>query len=119
MTLFSGHIRRLLSGAVIKVLGRLLLRRIRRQLARFEEATTRPREVQEALLRRILAYHADTSFGREHGFAHIRTVADFRRQLPIAGYDYFEPYLARVRQGDVRALLADNVVHMFALTSGT
>jgi hypothetical protein len=119
MTLFSGQFRQMLSGALIKVLGKIVVRRVRRQLARFQEATSRPRDVQETLLRRILAYHADTSFGREHGFASIRSVADFRRQLPVSGYDYFEPYLARVRRGDLRALLADDVVHMFALTSGT
>ena len=79
----------------------------------------RPREVQEALLRRILAYQADTAFGRDHRFRDIRTVADFRRQLPVAGYEYFEPYIARVRRGEINALLADRRVHMFALTSGT
>ncbi|HMF18900.1 MAG TPA: GH3 auxin-responsive promoter family protein, partial [Gemmataceae bacterium] len=68
---------------------------------------------------RILAFQTDTDFGRQHGFAHIRTLADFRRQLPVAGYEYFEPYLARVRRGELRALLADSCVHMFALTSGT
>ena len=80
---------------------------------------TDPREVQEALLRGILAHQADTDFGRDHRFATIRTVADFRRQLPVAGYDYFEPYIARVRNGEFNALLADPRVHMFALTSGT
>src|SRR5262249_44140037 len=30
-----------------------------------------------------------------------------------------EPYINRVRRGETRALLADPVVHMFALTSGT
>ena len=39
--------------------------------------------------------------------------------MPVAEYDYFEPYLARVRRGDTRALLADDKVLMFALTSGT
>ena len=36
-----------------------------------------------------------------------QTVADFRRHLPVAGYDAFEPYLARVRKGETNALLAD------------
>ena len=78
-----------------------------------------PREVQEALLRGILAHQAATAFGRDHRFDAIRTVADFRRQLPVAGYEYFEPYIARVRRGETTALLADPRVHMFALTSGT
>jgi hypothetical protein len=92
---------------------------VRRQLRKFEALTHTPREVQEALLRRIIAHHTDTDFGRDHGFRHIQTLADFRRQLPVAGYERIEPYIARVRRGEFRALLADPVVHMFALTSGT
>jgi hypothetical protein len=100
-------------------LGKIVYFPLLRQLAAFEAATHRPRETQDALLRRILTYHAQTDFGREHRFGDIRTVADFRRQLPIAGYEAFEPYLERVRRGDFNALLADRCVHMFALTSGT
>src|SRR5437016_1924834 len=75
--------------------------------------------MEEDVLRRILAYHADTDFGREHGFRAISTIADFRRHLAVASYDAFEPYLARVRRGDLNALLADRMVHMFAVTIGT
>src|SRR5262245_41515122 len=109
----------LLARLVRKVVGKIVARPVRRQLNLFEAATHDPQGVQEVLLRRILAYHADTDFGRDHHFGAIRTVDDFRKNLPVAGYDYFEPYLARVRRGDLRALLADPVVHMFALTSGT
>jgi hypothetical protein len=100
-------------------LGKVLAPPVRRRLAAFEAATHQPQQTQEALLRRILARHADTDFGREHGFREVHTAADFRRRLPVAGYDYFEPYIARVRKGDFNALLADRRVHMFALTSGT
>jgi hypothetical protein len=92
---------------------------VRRHVRAQEEATHRPKEVQEALLRRLLAYQAATDFGREHGFAAVQSIADFRRQLPVARYEYFEPYLERVRRGELRALLADPYVHMFAMTSGT
>src|SRR5262249_40414646 len=99
--------------------GKIVATPVRRQLAQFEAATCHPREVQEALLRRILTYQARTDFGRKHHFSQIQTPEDFRRQWPVAGYDYFEPYLARVRRGELSALLADPCVHMFALTSGT
>src|SRR5438045_457940 len=78
----------------------------------FNAACRRPREVQEALRARILAEQADTAFGRDHGFRQIRSTADFRRQLPVAPYDYFEPYLARVRNGETGALLSDPRVLM-------
>jgi hypothetical protein len=111
--------RKLLGKVLRLALTKIVARPIRRQLAAFEAATVEPRAVQEALLRRILAHQADTDFGRAHRFKDVRTVEDFRRHLPVAGYDYFEPYLERVRRGDTRALLADRVIHMFALTSGT
>jgi hypothetical protein len=104
---------------LLLMLGKLIRRPVLRHILAFEEATHRPREVQEALLRRILARHANTDFGRKHGFAQIGNAIDFRRHLPVAGYEYFEPYIARVRQGDLRALLGDDKVLMFALTSGT
>jgi hypothetical protein len=102
-----------------KIIGKIAAFPVRRQLAAFEAATQRPREVQEALRRRILARHAGTQFARDHCFAQIRTLEDFRRHLPVAGYEYFEPYIARVRRGEFRALLGDKQVLMFAMTSGT
>jgi hypothetical protein len=109
----------MISWLIRRLIGKAVSLSVRWRLAEFERATHKPREVQEALLRRILAYHADTDFGQEHSFRSIRTPADFRRQLPIAGYEYFEPYIARVREGDFNALLADRKIHMFTLTSGT
>src|SRR5438309_1435858 len=100
------------------VFGKIVATPIRRQLQQFEAATERPRVVQEELLRRILAYQADTDFGRAHHFRSMQTVADFRRHLPVSGYEYFEPYLARVRRGELRALLADPCVHGPAGRSG-
>ncbi len=102
-----------------KVVLKLIARPIRRRLNQFEAATHDPRQVQEALLRDILDYQAATDFGRDHRFDLIRTPDDFRRQLPVAGYEYFEPYIARLRRGETTALLADPRIYMFALTSGT
>ncbi len=109
----------MISRFFLKMIGKVVRRPVLRHLAAFEAATERPREIQEALLRRILAFQADTEFGRDHGFASIHTMEDFRRNLPVAAYEYFEPYIAKVRRGNLRALLADPCVHMFALTSGT
>ena len=67
-----------------------------------------------------LARHADSQFGRDHFFGEIRTPADFRKRVPIGGYDRHEPYIDRVRQGDTNALFGRGTeVLMFAMTSGT
>ena len=86
-------------------------------------SSTRPAragDVQRELLLRRIARHADSQFGRDHHFGEIRTPADFRRRVPIGGYDRHEPYIDRVRNGDVGALFGQGTeVLMFAMTSGT
>jgi hypothetical protein len=109
----------MISRFLLKMIGKVVRRPVLRHLAAFEAATEQPREIQDALLRRILSFQSDTEFGRDHGFRSIRNFEDFRRNLPVAAYEYFEPYIAKVRHGHLRALLADSCVHMFALTSGT
>lgn len=107
--------RQLLVGFARKVLAPP----IRRRLAAFEQATCQPEQVQRDLLMRILAEQRDTAFGRDHGFAQIANIADYRRAVPLAPYEQLAPYIERVKAGEVSALLADPVVQMFALTSGT
>lgn len=112
-------VRGVLKFLLHKVVGKAVAYPVRRRLAQFEAATHDPQRVQEALLRDILANQVPTAFGHDHRFDTIRTIADFRRQVPVAGYDQVEPYMNRVRRGETSALLSDPRVYMFALTSGT
>lgn len=91
-----------------------------RQLRAFLAAHRHTAAVQEALLLDLVRRHAGTAFGREHGFASIRSYDDFRRAVPVGDYETLRPYLERVYQGDTAALLPPGEpVLMFALTSGT
>jgi len=105
---------------VRKFAGRPLLNRSRRLAQAFLEQANRADEVQRDLLMSRVRRHAASQFGRDHHFGEIRTPADFRRRVPIRGYDGHEPYIDRVRNGDVGALFGPGTeVLMFALTSGT
>ena len=100
-------------------LARLAARPLLARVRRFQESCADPEAVQSKLLADILARQAGTGFGKDHGFASIRTVADFRRQVPIRDYERLSPYIERVKAGETSALLADDRVRLFALTSGT
>jgi hypothetical protein len=104
---------RYLGGAVVRY-------RMRRQADRFLRDVADPRGAQARVLRELLALNADSDFARRHRFDEIRATADFRRHVPITDYDYHRPYIERVKQGELSALLgARNPLLMFALTSGT
>jgi hypothetical protein len=86
----------------------------------FIKATQRAVAVQERVLAGHIRRNADTDFGRDHHFDRVRSVEDLRRQLPILTYEDHEPYIERVRNGQINALFGGRQrVHMFALTSGT
>ena len=85
----------------------------------FFEAARNPQRVQQELLLEKIRREASTGFGKDHHFSEIKSLADFRRNVPISDYDYFEPYIERVKNGESQALFSDEQVVMFALTSGT
>jgi len=90
--------------------------RLRRQ---FERQIQRPREVQRERLFAQIRRESPTAFGRDHAFHEIRSLEDFRRRIPISRYEYFQPYIERVRKGETEALFHRQRVRMFAMTSGT
>ena len=89
------------------------------RIRRFLRSCEHPERVQTDLLLNILRRQAGTGFGQDHGFASVRTVDDYRRQVPVAPYERLAPYIERVKAGETSALLADDTVRLFALTSGT
>lgn len=74
--------------------------------ARFGHALARPAEVQARLLRRLVAANAGTAFGHAHGFGDIRSVADYRRRVPVRTFDELRGWVDRVEAGEARVLTA-------------
>ncbi|MCS7237269.1 MAG: GH3 auxin-responsive promoter family protein [Thermoguttaceae bacterium] len=86
----------------------------------FVNNARRGRWYQEQVLLRKVRRHASSEFGRAHGFAHIRTVSDFRKQVPITDYEYYRPWIEKLKAGKWDAMYGPGTkVLMFALTSGT
>lgn len=88
--------------------------------ALFTHHAERVERRQSAFLLDVVQRNADTDFGRDHGFGEIRSVADFRKRVPIRDYEYVEPYVRSVMEGKLDALLGPSeTLSMFAITSGT
>ncbi len=86
---------------------------------RFLAASDHVASVQERLLRdEILAPNARTEYGVAHGFASIGGVADYRRRVPLVGYEQLRPAIERMAHGEPDVLTAERPVAFFK-TSGS
>ena len=78
-----------------------------------------PREVQEELLFDLLKNNVDTPFGREHNFSNIKTIEDFKKEIPLTTYDDYAGYIFEVMEtGRTGVVTNDEIIH-FNETSGT
>ena len=95
---------------------RIKRRRVQRFLANAERADAIQREVLLSKIRR----QAASDFGKRHHFGNIRTLADFRRHLPITNYEYYRDDIERVKNGEVHAMFGPGTrLLMFARTTGS
>ncbi|MFN0054951.1 MAG: GH3 auxin-responsive promoter family protein [Planctomycetales bacterium] len=92
------------ASQLLNLAGQCVLPFYRRKLARYLKSLSQARSEQQSTLRRILEFGAPTALGRDFGLARIRTREDFRRQLPIAPFEHFVPYIDRVAAGETTAL---------------
>jgi len=88
------------------------------RLRRVDALLRAPGRAQERLLRRLVRRARDTEFGRAHGFVAIRSVRDFQRAVPVAGYEDLAPLWHRAFDGERDLAWPGHVGH-FSLTSGT
>ena len=83
-------------------------------MALFEE----PERTQETMLLEMVDRCKDTDFGREHGFAEIKSIADFRRRVPISKYEDYRDYIEKIKKGGEDVLTEGRPDYM-VLTAGT
>jgi hypothetical protein len=86
--------------------------------SKFDDATWNPREAQEKKLLEVVARNKDTAYGKDRGFASIKSVEDYRKAVPMNTYETLTPYIDRVFAGEENVLTSDEPL-MFATTSGT
>ena len=56
-------------------------------LKRLASAAETPMEQNEALLKKILKANRNTEYGRAHHFSEIKSIEDFRRNVPLSVYE--------------------------------
>ena len=97
---------------------RIMVLKGNKSLKHLQDASVAPMEENAALLKKILHDNKDTEYGRAHGFADIHSIDEFRRAVPVSGYDDFAPYIERMKNGEENLITASKVLG-YSRTSGS
>ena len=90
----------------------------RRSARRIEPATHDPMRAQTGKLLTMVRKNESTEYGNKYGFASIRTIGDYQKQVPVITYADIRPDMDRVLEGASGVFTVEDPI-MFAQTSGT
>ena len=85
----------------------------------FERGSRNPRATQEAHLQALLQANRDTEFGRTHGFASIRDLATYRRQVPLMTSTDMMGWVGRLQAGERNLISAEPPIFYAESTGST
>ena len=77
-----------------------------------------PHDVQKEVFSSLIEKGKSTSFGIDHKFHKIRSIIDFRKQVPVRTYEELFSYIKRVRENE-KNVLWPGKIEWFARSSGT
>lgn len=86
--------------------------------AQTKKWASRPGYYQQKTFEKLVRGGQHTVFGMDHGFADIRDMDDFRKQVPIRDYEGLKGYIERVVAGEPNIIWPGKPEY-FAKTSGT
>lgn len=94
-----------------------------KQLAKYQNKVTQrdlknPIETQEKLFLELIKIGKKTAFGNGHNFNEIKSISDYQKQVSIADYEKFRPYIERIIAGE-KNVLWKGLPQYFNKTSGT
>jgi hypothetical protein len=83
-----------------------------------KEWSSSPIQFQNDVFNQLIEGGRETLFGKDHGFASIKSYEEFKKQVPIRDYEELKPYVEKVVKGESDILWKGKPAY-FAKTSGT
>lgn len=114
----EGQVILMIKKIIDKAAMRVIVLKGHGSLRRLEKSSKNPMKENERLLKKILRANKNTEYGKLHNFAGIRTLEDFRRSVPVSGYEDFAPYIERVKNGENKLLTSSKILG-YSRTSGS
>lgn len=88
------------------------------RLKEFEQSCLHAADTAEVRLLSLLKDNAETEYGKQHHFADIQSISDYKKNVPLSTFDDYEASVSRMRHGEKNILTA-YPISFYAHTSGT
>src|SRR5882762_4966282 len=102
----------------MRLLSPAISRLARFRLWRIEQWMENPVATQREVLQHLVTSAQYTEFGRKYNFSKIFSLKEFKKSVPIQGYETIKPYIERMMNGEGN-ILWNTPVSWFAKSSGT
>ena len=79
---------------------------------RLEDITFDPMQCQAEFVQRLVRENAKTAFGREHNFAYIDSMDEYRQRVHLTTYNDYPAYIERIANGERNVLTAYLTDHL-------
>lgn len=100
------------------IANRMWIASMRRRFGDFCGALDRTGITQRDYLMRLLKRNKHTEYGRRYGFSRIGCVEEYRKQVPLTGYEDYGEYIRKIADGRSNVLCSDKIT-LFEPTSGS
>ena len=77
-----------------------------------------PVKKQLEIFTRLIQSAGDTEWGKTHDYVHIKSITDFKKQVPVQDYDSLKPFIEEILKGR-QNILWHSDIHWFSKSSGT
>lgn len=91
---------------------------LKNRIGQIDRFKSKPLEVQQEILFKLISTAKATTFGKKYGFSRISTYEDFARQVPVHDYTQLTPYIEETMKGNQNVLWPSEIV-WFSKSSGT
>ncbi|SFD42067.1 GH3 auxin-responsive promoter family protein [Clostridium uliginosum] len=85
---------------------------------KFDYYTKNAYKTNTELLFSILKNNSETEFGKKYKFNEIKSIEDYKNNVPLSTYDNYQKYIGKIAKGEKNILTKEDVAY-FGRTSGT
>lgn len=96
----------------------LLFVLLKRRLDKISRSHANPEETQQKTLKHLIVKAKSTEWGKQYGYAYIKSYKEYASKVPLQSYEEVKPYVLRMLEGE-DGIIWPGKINWFAKSSGT